>query len=568
MTLAQYWVIMLKHWKLIIASFLLVGLGALVVSELITPLYQSTTIVQVAIRSGTSQYDYYNSLLASDQLIQTEAVLATSDPVLRQVASHYSGLTVEQLSKEVTATSRVSTQLFEIDVNDPSPTRAAALANDIAATLIQQQLQALQQGGAGGGISLIIAQPAQPALYPVQPKILLNTAAGLVAGLLLGMLLAVLFEELDTRVRTPELLTQLLDWPILATIWRAGSKENVIHPTGQNANVESYRILRTNIGFSEIDKPVHTLVVTSAAPQDGKSVVAANLAIFMAKAGKSTILIDADLRRPTQHEIFGIPAHSMGFSNAILASSESNTSHPPAYGRPSTLTTTTVSPLGRPALTGISLDPFVRAVDIPNLYVMPSGPLPPNPPELLDSKAMRRLLEALSDSGVEVVIFDTPPLLGLSDSSILASKADGTFVVIDITRAHKGNLRQVKTVLERAGAHVLGCVVNKQRRRRHDTLSYYYYLGTDEKNGKGSRSEKDAATATAVATGILKQSETPPRQDSPDRTVKIVPVPHIGVDTQSSQDVSNRETVKTTSIYPAESETQSRPDLLDGRKGG
>src|ERR1700692_1937096 len=118
MTLAQYWIIVLKHWKLIIASFLLVGLGALTVSELMTPLYQSAAIIQVAIRSGNSQTDYYNGLLASDQLVQTEAILATSDPVLRQVASHYPSLTVEQLSKEVTATPKVGTQLFEIDVED------------------------------------------------------------------------------------------------------------------------------------------------------------------------------------------------------------------------------------------------------------------------------------------------------------------------------------------------------------------------------------------------------------------------------------------------------------------
>jgi len=204
-------------------------------------------------------------------------------------------------------------------------------------------------------------------------------------------------------------------------------------------------------------------------------------------------------------------------------------------------------------------DPFVHAVDIPNLCVMPSGPLPPNPPELLDSKAMQRFFAALTTCGVEVVIFDTPPLLGLSDANILASKVDGTLVVVDITRADKRNLKQVKALLVQSGAHVLGCVANKQRHNRRDTLSSYYYYGTDEQNRRGSGSKKDAnaAIVSPVTPGIVKQSKTQSQQDLLDSSVK-----------QSRPDLSAMNTVKTTSVYPVQPETQSRPDLFDGRKGG
>jgi len=109
-----------------------------------TPLYQSTALVQVTLRSANNQSDY-TSLLASDELVQTEAQLATSDPVLREVASHFAGLTVGRLSNEVTTTYKLNTQLFEIDVVDPNPAQAAALANDVAATLIKQQLARIQQ---------------------------------------------------------------------------------------------------------------------------------------------------------------------------------------------------------------------------------------------------------------------------------------------------------------------------------------------------------------------------------------------------------------------------------------
>src|SRR5260221_1894847 len=218
MSLEQCLTRAIKHWKLIYICFVLVGVGSFTGSKFLTRYYQSTALIEIAISSGTNQIDY-TSLLASDQLVQTEAVLATSDPVLREVASHYPGLTVEGLLKEVSATSKPNTQLFEIDVQDPSPTQAAALANDVAATLLKQQNEQFQLNSAQSGIYLIIVQPAQPNFNAVRPNTLINTGAGLMAGLFLGMLLAVLFEMLDVRVRTAEALTQLAGWSVLATVW-------------------------------------------------------------------------------------------------------------------------------------------------------------------------------------------------------------------------------------------------------------------------------------------------------------------------------------------------------------
>src|SRR6266702_928053 len=567
MTFEHYWSTLVKQWKLILICFLVVGVGTYVVSRLMTPLYQSVVLIQVAIHSGNNQSDI-NSLLASDQLVQTEAQLAVSDPVFREVASHHPDLTVDQLYKNVSSTPRLNTQLFEIAVLDPKPQRAADIANDIAATLIKQQQQVLDQensqsqqqiqqdieqtrqqidvltskisalqakGGnqeqiallqtqlsglqqhydqwqtalaqlelaqAQSGDFLRVVQAAQPALAPVRPSILLNTSAGLVGGLFLGILLAVLFEQLDTRVRTPEALTQLLDWPVLGTILRARTRdgEEVINPSGHNANVESYRILRTNIGFSGVDKPLRFLMVTSAMPRDGKSTIAANLAIFLAKAGKNTLLIDADLRRPTVHEKFGLAADKMGLSNAILACAmppaTSSSSHPQFI-----VPRSPTRPPGASSMGNVSLEPFMHALGIPNLRIMPSGPLPPNPSELLDSKAMQRCFTALEYSGAEVVIFDTPPLIGLSDASILASRVDGTIVVFDIDRANKGNLTQVKTLLTQANAHVLGCVVNKQRRSRHHTSYsyYYYYHRPEEQGGDGAHHRSKDANSAAPA---------------------------------------------------------------------
>jgi len=581
MTLRHTYTILVKRWLLVVICCFVLGLGAYVGSILSTPLYKSTALIQITIRSQSNQADI-NSLLASDQLVQTEAQLAVSDPVLREVASHYPGLTVERLAKQVTATPRLNTQLFEINVVDANPKRAADIANDIVATLINLQQQIMQQNNsqsqqqirqdldatqaqidslttqidelkstalrtqkgtdaqiadlaaqqnglqqhntqlqssltqlelteAENGNFLEVAQAAQPGTRPVQPDILLNTSAGLATGLFLGILLAILLEELSTQIRTPEAVTQLVERPVLATVWRVpqpvwgtGSDhpEALIHPTGKDANVESYRILRTSIGFSSVDKPLHSLVVTSALPYDGKSVVAANLAIFMAKAGKRTLLIDGDLRRPTLHEKFGLSPDKQGLSNAIMAFSVPTMTNV----SPESQILSAIFSAGQPpadelltkvALANTLLDPFIHAVDIPNLRVMPSGPLPPNPSELLDSKAMERLFAAIASYGADIVIFDTPPVLGLSDASILASKVDGTLVVVDITRATKGSLGQVKTLLEQAGAHVPGYVINKQRRSRKDfAYSYYYYRsdGQHDENNHRTNNTHPAPT--------------------------------------------------------------------------
>ena len=526
MTNEKYIIPLIKRWKLLVICIVVLGAAAAIGSNFMTPIYQSTVLIQITFSSNNNQSDY-NNLLAGDQLTQTEATLAVSNQVLSEVASHYPGLSVDQLSKEVTATPKTNTQLFEIDVQDPSPTRAASIANDVAAALIQLEGTDAQ--------NLRIVQPAQAASKPVQPNKLLNTGIGLLAGLLLGISVALLFEQLDTRVRTSEALSQLLDWPVLASILQAEPKEEVVNPTGRNVNVEPYRILRTNISFSAIDKPLRTILVTSSVPREGKSLTTANLAIFMAKAGKTTLLIDVDLRRPTQHELFGLSADTKGFTNALLTLSSLSAPKMPTNQLPFPSTS---APLPSGSLNGImtsSLDPFIHAVNIPNLYVMPSGPLPPNPPELLDSKVMQSFLTALDSCGVEMIIFDSPPLLGLSDASILASKVDGTLVVVDITRAKKGSLKLLKAILERSKANVLGCVVNKQRRSRDHSI-YSYYYAAQEQAAENSLSISSRPTAPVTPT-IAPEPNTQFQQGLPNNTVGRTPFPSIGMDRQSGSNI-------------------------------
>lgn len=581
MTLEQFWKILVKQWKLILICFVVVGAGTFGGSKLMKPIYQSSTLIQVAINSGNSAASYDN-LLASEQLVQTEADLATSTPVLNMVVSKYPDLTIGELAQEVSSSPVTNTQLFQIIVADHSPTQAASLANDIANALIEEQAQQTQQqnehaqqglqqnitqtrqqidqvtsqisslqGKAGnqgqiaqlqaqlaglqqqyGQLQVALAQlqltqaqavsplqivePAHPADRPVRPNVTLYTAGGLLVGLLLGILLALLVTQMDSRVRTPEELTQQFTWPALATIWQSNAirKEELIGPTGRDVNVEAYRILRTNIGFAGLDKPIRSLTVTSSVPGEGKSTVAANLAIFMARAGKNTLLIDADLRRPSQHELFNLSSDKLGLSNAVLSLNKPTVQKTPFQdverAQPS-----------NDADAYTLLEPFVHSVGVPNLWVMPSGPLPPNPSEFLESQAMKHFLTIVANCGVEMLIIDTPPLVGLSDTNILLSRFDGVLLVADMTQARKEKLKLMKAALSRSGARVLGYVANKMRHKRNDVVDYYY----TQDQPKGEKPAKSVQLPSTPMPPAQVSSTLKPPAPKPSAPVPPTPKP-------------------------------------------
>jgi non-specific protein-tyrosine kinase len=547
--------------------FLAVVLGVLLMSKLMTPIYQVSAVMQVTPHLIGNQTDGPASL-AADSLVQTEAQLAVSEAVLREVASHFQDMTLEQLMRRTQVTPETNTQLFEITVQDASPARAAALANDIAQTLlkqqarlniqasaqalmqIQQDLDSVQQhidtataqiadlqgqnkksaqlislqtqlGGlqqhynqlqnaqaqlelldAHNSNMLQLIQPALPGGRLIRPNFPLNLLASLPVALSLSILLALALETWNRHIRTPEALSQLLQWPVLAPLWRIRGvvdRQELLHlPDQEASNVESYRTLRANLSFSSIDRSLRTLVVTSAAPGDGKSVIAANLAISMARVGKNTLLIDADLRRPVQHELFAIDADKMGLSDAILTTNASESTS--RRSRAQFLTPLSQgNTLGLPRAPHFSIDSFVHDVGIPNLRIMPAGTLPPNPAELLDSRAMQRLFIALEQSDAEVIIFDTPPLQDFSDASILASRVDGTLVVVDASRARKGQLKQLKISLTLSGAHVLGCVMNKLRPGRYESSYAYSHPQEEELQEESVVAPRAVIPAASVA---------------------------------------------------------------------
>ncbi|MEH7308187.1 CpsD/CapB family tyrosine-protein kinase [Neobacillus drentensis] len=203
---------------------------------------------------------------------------------------------------------------------------------------------------------------------------------------------------------------------------------------------EQYRTIRTNIQFSSVDKEMKAIMVTSSGPGEGKSTTAANLAVTFAQLGKKVLLVDADLRKPTVHHTFGIN-NLFGFTTVLTKQK--------------------------------TLEKTVLETSVQDLYILTSGPIPPNPAELLSSKSMEQFIED-AKSQFEYVIFDTPPLLAVADPQILANQCDGSIMVVYSEKTEIDLAKKAKELLEHAQSKLLGVVLNHKEAQSGD---YYYYYG-------------------------------------------------------------------------------------------
>lgn len=298
---------------------------------------------------------------------------------------------------------------------------------------------------------LSVIEPAQVPVRPVRPRVLLNTLIAALLGGMIGLGIAFLIEILDDTIKNESDIARF-NLGTLASIERmdTGGQRALVSTLGNRSPIiEAYRMLRTNIRFALVDEELHSLVVTSPAPGEGKSTTAANLAMVIAQSGQKTILVDADLRRPVQHSIFKLPNHE-GLTTALIER-------------------------------GGDLRRYLQGTNVEGLQVLSSGPLPPNPAELLGSQRMRDLLHEL-EQAADIVILDMPPVLAVADSSLVASEASGVLLVLraNATRMHTAEkaidqLRSVK-------ARMLGVVLNGVRAGAQGY--YYYYYPTNEQGGE------------------------------------------------------------------------------------
>jgi len=516
---------LLRSWLwLLVLGVLLAGGTAYVVSTNLPKVYEGTVTLIVGQSTQATNPDL-NQLLASQRLSQTYADLATTGPLLEKViALNGLGVSVEDFRERVTSDAPRDSILVHLTVEDGDPGRAAALANSLAAemiaaspaiagrdsavqqfidddlaaiqsqiedtqaeiqrlsglssrsTLDEQRLQALQGrivtlrqtyatmltfSSSNGANLLTIVDPAVPPAQPSSPRVLLNTLIAGIVGLLLALALAFVIEHLDDTLKSPEDVEAVAGLPTLGAItkMRGGKQQGEMYRLApllyhQGPVAESYRSLRTSIEFAAVDAPVRTLLVTSAVPGEGKTTTAANVAVVFAQAGRRTILLDADFRKPGVHRMFNL-SNTHGLSSMLR--SDDATAHDVA-----------------------------QETELAELRVITTGPLPPNPAELLGSQRMRTVLGRLAELA-DLVVIDSAPVQAVTDAVVLSSFSDGTLLVIDAGRTHRGAVLRAREALAHAGARVIGVALNRMSPRSSGRYQYDYYgaygVGADKRDG-------------------------------------------------------------------------------------
>jgi len=504
-------------WLLILATVLTGGVAYLV-SRRTTPVYQAATTLLINEAPATRSADYA-SVLASERLARTYTELITKKPVLEAVIAE---LDLPYDERELKSAIQVElvrdTQLIELKVEDTDPQRAAEIANTMVAVFtdqnqtmqaqryaaskesleaqladmdaqIQQTTEALARltvdegepensavkaerdrleialsqfrqtyayllqtyeqvrvAEAGSTSNVVQVEAATQPESPIRPRLMLNTALAGLVGLMLATGVIFLTEALDDTVKIPDDVTRHLDLPVLGLIARhevSGEAPLITVVEPRSPVAEAFRSLRTNIQFASVDYPLQTLLVTSPSPADGKSTIAANLGVVLAQSHRSVALIDADMRKPMMHRLMSLPNRA-GFSALFV--------------RPTT-----------------SLDGALQETAIPGLFALTSGELPPNPAELLGSEKMWEIIHQVNQVA-EVMEIDSPPVMAVTDASVLAPRVDGVLLVIRPGKTKLAAARQAVEQLRRMGANLLGVVLNEVELGR-SRYSYYHYKG-------------------------------------------------------------------------------------------
>lgn len=420
--------------------------SALTVTTVSDPVYEARTQLFVATRTGENTLDLNEGQTFSQARVQSYAEIVRTRQVTAFVVKQLRlRTTPEELASQITAVVPLKTVLIDVTVRDVAPRRAAHIANAVAKrfSAVVEQLEtpkrpvssmspARDDRAKGAApvppvspVSLGVTEEAVAPTSPTSPRPLLNLAAGVVGGLLLAAGLVALRETLDTTFKTSEALGAFVALPGLGTIPfdRNAPKQALVDADEHSTRAEAFRKLRTNLQFSQVDDPPRIIVVTSSVPGEGKTSTAMNLARSLAEAGVSTCLVDGDLRRPCVAPAFGL-VQDGGLTTVLIGQAR-------------------VEEVMQQVAGGLS--------------VLASGPVPPNPAELLASARMEEVLRELADL-YDVVIVDTAPLLPVADTVGLASLSQGALLVVRAGRTNRDQVRTAAESLERVGARVLGTV--------------------------------------------------------------------------------------------------------------
>lgn len=446
MSFNEYLLVVRKRIVLVAAIFLAALAFAASVTALTTPVYESTTRIFVSTSGNESTSDLMTGNSFTQQRVKSYVDIVTSPAVLDSVVAELSLQDLaDKLPDRITSTVPLNTVILEITVTDPSPYRAANIANSVAHSLetVVNNLETVNPALAPP-VKLTVIQPGQVAKAPSAPRPLLNLALGGLIGLALGFGAALLRESLDLRIRSVEDIPEKSGSAnVLGGIVfdpNADSNPLIVHTSPKSTRAEAFRQLRTNIQFIEAAEVKKSIVVTSSVPSEGKSTTIANLAIAMADTGIKVLLIDCDFRKPKMHKYFSIEG-AVGMTNLLVGQ--------------------------------VKQSDVVQRWGRKHLDLLPAGQIPPNPSELLGSEAMKKFL-AKAEEEYDVVLIDSAPLLPVTDAAILSKLTGGVVLVVAVGKTTKPQLSAALGHVETVGGRVLGFIMNKIPTKGVDAYRYRY----------------------------------------------------------------------------------------------
>lgn len=493
-----------RWWWLILLSTVLATVSAYIFVRQRPAVYISTGTVMVGTAIQERNPDT-QQLSLTQGLAQTYARIAQR-PSIKEATMQALGM---DWLPEYTV--RVDSQLIEISVTDVDPQRAYAVASELInqlillspggqerqqrETFIQEQLRKLEQGlrdtedeinrkqaelstvlsarqirqiedqitalqakqstlqatyvgllantNQGSTNTVNVLDPPLVPTQPVNDRWYLLVLVAAIIGAAVATAGAYLLELLDDRLVSVEQVQQATGLMTLGTLPEVklapSDRSLIMLDSPHSTDAEAFRVLRTNLLFASVDHKLGSLLITSPTPAEGKSFVSSNLAVAFAQTGKRVILVDADLRKPTLHRVFGL-VNNVGVTSALVADD------------PSAITAA------------------LQETETPGLSVMTSGPLPPNPSELLSSQKMQGILEQL-EAYCDLVVIDSPPVVVVSDTAVLASRSDGVVVVFASDRMRRDIVHNAVAALGQVNAKILGAVLNRASGNEH---GYYY----------------------------------------------------------------------------------------------
>lgn len=442
MDMREQILILRRNWMLIV-SFALIGLiTAGVLSVLMPKTYTAASGLFVSTQNVESTAELQQGSSAALAKVQSYVDLATKPQVLDPVIDDLNlDTSAQELAGRVKAFTSRNTVIIDVEAVDASAQGAADIANGVVASLIASVAELERPtNGLPSPMRLTSVDTAEAPEAASSPNTPLNLVLGLLYGLGAGLVVAILRHVLDRHVRTEADLRKSTALPLLGGIAESSSTRNANRPVVLGGSgTDAFRQLRTNLEFAAVDRQMKSLVVTSSQAGEGKSTVALNLALSIAQSGQRVILVDADLRLPSV-------ANATGLEGAVG------------------LTTVLI---GR-----TSLADATQLWGPDGMSVLTSGPLPPNPTELLGSSAMEKLIGELA-AEYDTIILDAPPVLPVADAAILTRHADSLLLVVGATRVSQHNLSKSVEQLTLVNANVVGVVLNRIPRSGPDANSAY-----------------------------------------------------------------------------------------------